>query len=133
MSLLRRTRPLSVVSLALAALVPVATACGGGSSEPSYTIPADADLVVKAVPTIRWDKTDYTAPAGDIDVFLANDDNVKHILVVLQDDKVVGDLQLVVDKRGDFAQGSITLEAGQYRIYCIVPGHSSMDSSLTVS
>lgn len=133
MSLLRRTRPLSVVSLALTALVPVATACGGGSSEPSTTIPADADLVVKAVPTIRWDKTDYTAPAGDIDVFLANDDNVKHILVVLQDDKVVGDLQLVVDKRGDFARGTITLEAGQYRIYCIVPGHSSMDSSLTVS
>lgn len=109
------------------------SACGGGSSAPDYTIPADADLVVKAVPTIRWDKSEYTAPAGDIDVFLANDDNVKHVLVILQDDQVVGDLELTVNQKGDTASGTITLEPGQYRVYCTIPGHSSMDSTLTVS
>lgn len=126
-----KIRTLVAVSMSAGALF--LTACGGGSGEPSYTVPADADLVVKAVPTIRWDKDDYTAAAGDVNVFLANDDNVKHILVVLKDDKVFGDLELVVNKRGDTASGTITLEPGEYRIYCTIPGHSSMDSSLTVT
>lgn len=120
-------------SLTLAALAVGLSACGGGSSEPSYTVPTDADLVVKAVPTIRWDKTEYTAPAGEIDVFLANDDNVKHVLVILQGDQVAGDLELTVNKNGDTARGTIELEPGQYRVYCTIPGHSSMDSTLTVS
>ncbi|MFM7870420.1 MAG: hypothetical protein ACKPBG_01900, partial [Actinomycetota bacterium] len=55
-------------TLTMAALVVGLSACGGGSSEPSYTAPTDTDLVVKAVPTIRWDKSEYTAPAGEIDV-----------------------------------------------------------------
>lgn len=115
------------------AMITIFSGCAGGSSEPSYTIPADADLVVKAVPTIRWDRDEYTAPAGEIEVFLANDDNVKHILVILEEDKVVGDLELVVNKRGDVDEGTITLEPGEYRIYCTIPGHSSMNSTLTVS
>ena len=119
-------------SLALVSFAALA-ACGGGESAPETTLPAGVDLVVKAVPTIRWDASSYTAPAGEIDVFLANDDNVKHVLVVLQDDKVVGDLELEVNKRGDTDQGTITLEPGEYRIYCTVPGHGSMDSTLTVS
>lgn len=119
--------------LAASALLVTLSACGGGSSTPTYTVPADADLVVKAVPTIRWDKPEYTASAGDIDVFLANDDNVKHVLVVLQDDTVVGDLELVVNKKGDVDRGTINLEPGQYRIYCTIPGHGAMDSVLTVS
>ena len=123
---MRRTS-LALVSFAVLA------ACGGGESAPETTVPAGVDLVVKAVPTIRWDASAYTAPAGEIDVFLANDDNVKHVLVVLQDDKVVGDLELVVAKRGDTAQGTITLEPGEYSIYCTVPGHGSMNSTLTVS
>ena len=123
---MRRTS-LAIVSFAVLA------ACGGGESAPETTLPAGVDLVVKAVPTIRWDASSYTAPAGEIDVFLANDDNVKHVLVVLQDDKVVGDLELEVNKRGDTDQGTITLEPGEYRIYCTVPGHGSMDSTLTVS
>jgi len=123
---MRRTS-LTLVSFAVLA------ACGGGESAPETTVPAGVDLVVKAVPTIRWDASSYTAPAGEIDVFLANDDNVKHVLVVLQDDKVVGDLELEVGKRGDTAQGTITLEPGEYSIYCTVPGHGSMNSTLTVS
>ena len=123
---MRRTS-LALVSFAVLA------ACGGGESAPETTVPAGVDLVVKPVPTIRWDASAYTAPAGEIDVFLANDDNVKHVLVVLQDDKVVGDLELEVNKRGDTAQGTITLEPGEYSIYCTVPGHGSMNSTLTVS
>ncbi|MEY3619040.1 MAG: hypothetical protein RL726_1738 [Actinomycetota bacterium] len=121
-------------ALVLSACGGVLSACGGsGASTPEYSIPTDADLVVKAVPTIRWDANAYTAPAGEINVFLANDDNVKHVLVVRQGDKVVGDLELVVNKRGDSDQGTITLEAGEYSVYCIIPGHGNMNSTLTVS
>jgi plastocyanin len=124
----------SIVALSLLAGASALSACGGGgSSAPDYTIPADAGLVVKAVPTIRWDAKSYVASAGDVKVFLANDDNVKHVLVVRQGDKVVGDLELKVNKKGDFAEGTIALEAGEYSVYCIVPGHSSMNSTLTVS
>ena len=126
--------PQSLIRRSLLALpLVVLTACGGGGNTVETTIPATADLVVKAVPTIRWDSPTYTAPAGEIEVFLANDDNVKHVLVVLQDDKVVGDLELEVGKKGDTASGTITLDAGEYYIYCTVPGHASMNSLLTVS
>lgn len=114
-------------------LVLFTTACGGGDSAAEITIPADADLVVKAVPTIRWDQSAYTAPAGEVKVFLANEDSVKHVLVIRQGDSIVGDLELVVNKRGDTDVGSIDLEPGVYSVYCTVPGHSSMNSTLTIS
>ena len=125
-------RPLATSAFAVSLIS--LSACGGSSSStPAYTVPADAGLVVKAVPTIRWDATDYTATAGDIKVFLANDDSVKHVLVVLQDDKVVGDLELTVTKKGTVDEGTINLEAGVYSVYCTIPGHSNMNSTLTVS
>ena len=129
---MRFLRP--VTATVFAASLAALSSCGGSSSStPDYTIPADADLVVKAIPSIRWDANNYTAAAGDIKVFLANDDSVKHVLVVLKDDKVVGDLELVVNKRGDFDEGTITLDAGEYRVYCSIPGHGNMDSTFTVS
>jgi uncharacterized cupredoxin-like copper-binding protein len=125
-------RPLATSAFAISLIT--LSACGGSSSStPAYTVPADAGLVVKAVPTIRWDATEYTAAAGDIKVFLANDDNAKHILVIRQGDKVVGDLELAVIKNGDAATGTINLQPGAYFVYCIIPGHGNMNSALTVS
>ena len=129
---MRFLRPVTATVFA-ASLVALSSCGGSSSSTPDYTIPADAGLVVKAVPSIRWDANEYTAAAGDIKVFLANDDSVKHILVIRQGDKVVGDLELTVTKRGTFDEGTITLEAGEYSVYCIIPGHSGMNSKLTVS
>jgi plastocyanin len=129
---MRFLRPVTATLFA-ASLVALSSCGGSSSSTPDYTIPADAGLVVKAIPSIRWDASEYSAAAGDIKVFLANDDSVKHVLVVLKDDKVVGDLELVVNKRGDFDEGTITLEAGEYRVYCSIPGHGNMNSTLTVS
>jgi len=117
-----------------AASVAALSACGGSSSStPAYTVPSDAGLVVKASPTIRWDATEYAATAGDIKVFLANDDSVKHIMVIREGDTVVGDLKLSIAKKGDFAEGTINLKPGSYFVYCIIPGHSNMKSTLTVS
>ena len=129
---MRFLRPVTATVFA-ASLVALSSCGGSSSSTPDYTIPADADLVVKAIPSIRWDASEYTAAAGDIKVFLANDDSVKHVLMILEGDTVVGDLELVVNKKGDYDDGVITLLPGEYRIYCTIPGHGGMDSTLTVS
>ena len=129
---MRFLRPITATVFA-ASLVALSSCGGSSSSTPDYTIPADAGLVVKAVPSIRWDANEYTAAAGDIKVFLANDDNAKHILVIRQGDKVVGDLELAVIKKGDAATGTINLQPGEYFVYCIIPGHGNMNSALTVS
>jgi plastocyanin len=129
---MRFLRPVTATLFA-ASLVALSSCGGSSSSAPDYTIPADADLVVKAIPSIRWDANAYTATAGDIKVFLANDDSVKHILVIRQGDKVVGDLELTVTKKGTVDEGTINLEAGAYSVYCIIPGHGNMNSTLTVS
>lgn len=105
--------------------------CGGGSSTPVPTV--EADLVVTAVPTIRWDSEKYTVAAGEVSIAMRNEDSVRHTLVVLADKEVVGDMELVVNRRGDVDSGTITLEPGTYRIFCTVPGHQNMNSELVVS
>ena len=120
-----------LVSCALVASVVVASCGGGGDSEPAPVV--DADLVVTAVPTIRWDAEAYTAPAGEITLALRNEDSVRHTLVVLQGDEVVDDVELAVNRRGDVDTGTITLEPGTYRLFCTVPGHQNMNSELVVS
>lgn len=129
----------AVVAMSLALM----SSCGGGNksadgNSPDTTAskcaaPSDVTLMVMAVPTIRWDATSYSAPAGEIKIALENKDSVKHVLVVLQDDKVVGDLELVVNKSGDCTGGTINLVAGEYKIYCTIPGHGGMNSTLTVA
>jgi len=120
----------ALISCALLATV-VAACGGGGQSEPAPSV--EADLVVTAVPSIRWDAAAYTAPAGEITVAMRNEDSVRHTLVVLKDNDVVGDMELLVRRQGDVDTGTITLEAGTYRIFCTVPGHQNMNSELTVS
>ena len=129
MSFPKRSR-FSIVALSFASLV----SCGGSSqSDTTNTIAPDVDLLVSAVPAIRWDATSYQAPAGELKIAMSNMDSVKHVLVILEGDTVVGDLELVVNKKGDYADGVITLLPGEYRIYCTIPGHGGMDSTLTVS
>ena len=129
MSFSNRSR-FSIVALSLAALV----SCGGSSqSDTTNTIAPDVDLLVSAVPAIRWDATSYQAPAGELKIAMSNMDSVKHVLVILEGDTVVGDLELVVNKKGDYDDGVITLLPGEYRIYCTIPGHGGMNSTLTVS
>jgi plastocyanin len=135
----RPSTPSPAAGLRLAGLGVVAvlglTACGGsgsGSDEPAATLPATVDLTVKAVPTLRWDKPSYTAPAGEIEVGLINEDSIRHDLVILDGDTKVGDLELITRARGDVATGTVTLDVGTYTIFCIVPGHSGMRSDLVV-
>ena len=108
-------------------------ACGGGDSGPADTVPADTQLVVKAVPSIRFDADSYTATAGEISVGYINEDSVRHTLIVVKDGEKVPNFKLEIGKKGDADYGSVTLEAGNYTLFCDVPGHQNMKADLTVS
>ena len=118
-----------------AALIAVSalSACGGGSSAPAETIPADAGLVVKSVKSIRFDASEYSATAGEIKVAFSNEDTVRHTLLVVQDGVKVPDFKLVVPEKGALDVGNINLAAGSYTLICDVPGHQNMKATLTVS
>ena len=115
-----------------ASLLAVAAACGGGSSGPADTVPAGA-FVVKAVPTLRFDATEYgPVPAGEITFGYVNEDSVRHTLIIAKDDQKVPNFKLVINKKGDVDSGPVTLDAGTYTLICDVPGHNNMKASLVV-
>jgi plastocyanin len=117
----------SLVAVALVAL----SACSGSTATPE-TLPATVDLEVRAVSGLKFDKTAYDATAGDIEIGYVNDDTIRHTLIVLQGDTKVGTLELAVNKRGDTDLGTINLPAGNYSVFCTVPGHQNMKADLTV-
>ncbi|QQS24405.1 MAG: hypothetical protein IPM43_13485 [Actinomycetota bacterium] len=127
-----RNRLISSVAIAAGALA--IAACGGDDAGSSPEIPADADLVVRAVPTIRWDSPTYTVTGGEAKVVLVNEESIYHDMVILEGDNViVGDVNWEVTAKGDVAVQTLTLEPGEYAVFCRVPGHSTMNSTLTVS
>jgi plastocyanin len=109
------------------------SACGGGTSAPAQTIPSDAGIIVKNVKSIRFDASEYSAPAGDIKVVTVNEDTVRHTLLVVKDGVKVPNFKLVVAEEGAVDVGVINLAAGSYTVICDVPGHQNMKATLTVS
>lgn len=118
-----------------AALIAVSalSACGGGSSAPTETIPSDAGLIVRNVKSIRFDKSEYSAAAGDVKVVTVNEDTVRHTLLVVKDGVTIPNFKLVVPQEGAIDVGVINLAAGSYTLICDVPGHQNMKANLTVS
>ena len=118
-------------SLAAVAVAIALSACSSSTATPE-TLPATVDLEVRAVSGLKFDKSAYEATAGDIEVGYVNDDTIRHTLIVLQGDTKVGTLELAVNKRGDTDFGTINLPAGNYSVFCTVPGHQNMKADLTV-
>jgi plastocyanin len=118
-----------------AALIAISalSACGGGSSAPAETIPSDAGLIVKNVKSIRFDKSEYSATAGNVKVVTVNEDTVRHTLLVVKDGVTIPNFKLVVPQEGAIDVGVINLAAGSYTLICDVPGHQNMKANLTVS
>ena len=109
------------------------SACGGGTSAPAQTIPSDAGLIVRNVKSIRFDKSEYSAAAGNVKVVTVNEDTVRHTLLIIKDGVKVPNFKLVVAEEGAIDVGEINLAAGSYTLICDVPGHQNMKATLTVS
>jgi len=123
-------RSLLAMILGITAAITFA-ACGGGTAEP-VAVPTDTDLEVHAVSGLRWDRASYTAPAGEINVALVNEDTIRHTLVVVEGETVISGFELEINRKGYIYSGTINLEPGTYSIICTVPGHQSMNAELAV-
>jgi plastocyanin len=121
---MRRTLLCIAGALALAVAL---TACGGGGDDdPGPSANPDA-LTVHAKDTLKFDKTTYTAKAGEVDVRYINDGTIAHTLLV----KDVKGFELKVPGKDE---GTVDLEAGTYTLYCDIAGHEAagMKATLTV-
>jgi plastocyanin len=119
--------------LAVAALA--VAACGGddgdgGQGGNGLTSPSGdgGGLTVEALDSLSFDRDSYTASAGEVEIVYENGGSMVHTLLI----EGVDDFKLQVNTNGETDTGAVELEAGEYRIYCDVPGHSSMEATLTV-
>jgi plastocyanin len=117
--------------LAVAATLALA-ACGGSSSSDTTT-PSDADVVVKAIEGILWEKDTYTATAGEVTIEAVNDSSAPHNLHLLDSTNTDLGIKLDIPVKGRSADTTLTLKAGTYTIICTIPGHRGMKATLTVT
>jgi plastocyanin len=119
---------------ALAVVAIVMPACGGdddgGQGGDGLTSQSDGagDLTVVALDSLSFDRDSYEADAGELEIVYQNDGSMVHTLLI----EGVDGFNLQVNSNGDTDTGTVELEPGEYRIYCDVPGHSSMEATLTV-
>jgi plastocyanin len=122
-------------AIGLAAVGLLALAGCGGSSESAGTAPTGVDVEVRAINGIAWNAKSYTATAtdGTVTLFAANDSSLPHNLHVL--DKDGKDVAKAIDLASPGSSGTVELKVtpGEYRIVCQIPGHTNMNSTLTVS
>jgi len=124
-----QTRLFRTIAAAASLVLPLA-ACGGGSSTGSGST-SGADVTVHAQDSLKFDKSDYSAKAGDIKVAYVADGSLTHTLVIQGKDG----FKLQVSGRGDTKTGTVNLTPGSYTLFCDVPGHESagMKATLAVS
>ena len=91
-----------------------------------------ATVEVDAFASLRFQATSFTAPTGIVAINYKNVDNGAHTLAFRQT-RFTGFL-LKVQNAGDLATGKVDLPAGDYTIYCTLPGHAAagMQATLTV-
>jgi plastocyanin len=122
---------------ALVITAAVLAACGGddddgvggdGLSTGSGDGGGGAPVTVVAQDSLRFDREDYSAGAGKVTIDYENSGNLTHTLLI----DGVDDFKLTVSANGDTDEGTAELEPGDYRIFCDIPGHESMEARLTV-
>jgi plastocyanin len=120
---------------ALVITAAVLAACGGdddgggdGLSSGSGDGGGGDAVTVVAQDSLSFDRDDYTASAGEVTIVYENGGNLTHTLLI----DGVDDFKLTVSANGDTDEGTAELEPGDYRIYCDIPGHESMEATLTV-
>jgi plastocyanin len=129
MTPLRRARHLIGPS-ALACFTLVA--CGGGQK--GAAVPPNPDIVVTAPGGLKFDKTAYTATAGEVAIEYDNNDVQTHTMLVedATGNKVPGFSRLVVGTHRKSGE-TVTLQAGSYRLVCDIHRAAGMVATLTIS
>ncbi len=126
-----RTTRKSLSAVLLAAALGLA-ACGGGDDgggEASGGGGGGGETVTVVTSEFAFDPDDITIPADtDVTIELDNSDGgVEHDFTIDEEN-----VQIVADPGGT-AEGTVNVPAGDYTVYCSVPGHreAGMEASLT--
>ncbi len=110
-------------------------ACGGGATT-GGTVPADVDVVVKAIDGVAWDQKSYEATVGGklggVAIYVENDSSIAHNMYVLDANDNVQGTYVDLTTKGSSATAVLPLAPGTYHIVCKVPGHNNMNATLTV-
>ena len=125
--------PVTVAALLLAACGDDSNddgvALGGASPDPGPG--AGTSLTVEAH-DIDFDRDAYRIAPGPVDVEYVQEGALPHsLLIEASDGGDVDHFELEVGEV-DADSGTVDLPAGDYGIYCDVPGHSDMEATLTV-
>ncbi|HVL99501.1 MAG TPA: plastocyanin/azurin family copper-binding protein [Egibacteraceae bacterium] len=80
---------------------------------------------------IDWGDHPSELPAGDVTLELDNQGGIFHDLVIEE----LGNEVVAEAEGGETDSGTVTLEPGEYTIFCDVPGHrqAGMETTVTVS
>lgn len=121
----------AIVSVGVAAMLVVA--CGGSDEAATTTIVDDGSgVVVRALDGLRWESPTYTADAGDVRVVLENTSSQPHNLAIIDAENAELPVTLDTPSRSDVDETTIALDPGTYALICKIPGHGTMNSTLTV-
>lgn len=104
-------------------------ACGGGDSNTDGATPGgNADVVVEAR-NLDFDANSYSAKEGKVAIEYLQKNSSPHTLVI----EGKSNFKLSVNgQKTDM--GEILLEAGDYTLFCDIPGHrqAGMEATLTI-
>ena len=128
----RRSRRIAAGCLTL--LLLTVAACGdddAGSGDRSVGTQAAGEPLTVVAEDIGFPHDEYRVDAGEVEFVYENDGSIVHTLLI---DGVDG-FKLSVRSKGDVDEGSVELEAGEYELYCDIPGHrqGGMEAALVVS
>lgn len=120
--------------LTLGAVVGLGLAACGDDDAPSGAADAPSSSgagVTVVAADISLDESTYRADAGSVAITYRNEGSIEHTLVI----EGVDGFKLDVPASGDVDEGSVDLQAGDYTIYCDVPGHrdAGMEATLEVA
>jgi plastocyanin len=120
---MRRT----LLPLALAGALGLSIAACSSDDDASGCTPAEDEITVGALDTLEFDKDEYEADAGCIEVTYENEGNQSHSFLV----RGKSGFKLSI---GDTDTGTVELPAGTYEVYCDTAGHeATMKADLVVS
>src|SRR3546814_8789429 len=79
---------------------------------------------------IKFAESGLEAAAGEVEFTYTNDGVIGHTLLI----DGVDDFKLEVEANGDVDEGTVTLDAGSYTVYCDIAGHreAGMETTLEV-
>ena len=100
---------------------------GGAAGYVQPTGPAKGTVAVQAEASIKFNATEFTAPAGIVQI---NYSGATGHNLAIQDPKFAGFL-LTTDAGGP-KSGKVELTPGKYTIYCTVPGHEAQGMKATI-